>query len=579
MKSPNKFKFLLFSICMLLAFGCQKTDSNLEGAEALKKTSNLTSTNVFGQYSCTIDVTEHGILPSNSGVNNRNNFISLMDSLKNEPNRCPNIVFPTGIYPGVYIMPNGLDGMSIIGAGIDNTIIKMSPDSFGYPGSAGVLTVGGQQTKIKNLTIDGNGTLAHTTGFVPSSGDGYVCLHLSGNGSTADNLKLTNAYNKQSVIAANQVSITNSSFISNYDNCTMPDGSPCVGMDVDGIHVYGETQNYHTININNCSFQGNKRAGVFIEQKITSITIEDNEFIECTDGIKQQGRGTGINIVGNFFNACNRGINSQSGLGIMTIDNNIFQIQERVMLLHGGMKFADNNTNTGLSFTREFNGKTYEKLGHKIEFVNNTVEFVQGPFNTQATNVFDLATYNSGIAAIIPTFESRYNCVEELIIDNNIFSSQNVTTSPDLIRFNTHDFSDGHGFIHKTKILNNRWENGKMGPFQYPSQGGCLAEVFSLQVENNIFKNLQGCQLFGNYVAFQDNEIYNNPYDAAVIRAKNVDIYRNKFYANSNNPTRSKRLVFKRLYNKNIDQGDNYHYLNNSISPMVNWNTFSDPCL
>src|SRR5680860_619956 len=98
MKTLNNFEILLFSISMLLTFGCQKTDSDIEGTEALKKTSNLTLTKVFGQYPCTIDVTEHGILPSNSGKNNRDNFTSLMDSLKNEPNRCPNIIFPAGIY-------------------------------------------------------------------------------------------------------------------------------------------------------------------------------------------------------------------------------------------------------------------------------------------------------------------------------------------------------------------------------------------------------------------------------------------------------------------------------------------------
>lgn len=572
----KKISKLLTCISFFLIFGCETPNYNIYPSHQLLSEPNPPCPTPIDQellFECTINVTNHGIVPSdeNDPANNTEAFKSLMDSLKMTPARCPVIFFPKGTFYGVFNIPSGLNGLSIIGAGHPCTTLKMHPDNFATPGSGGVLTTLGENTSISHLTIDGNGTLAHNTNGYNPNGDGYVCLHIAGDGSTVFETKLTNSYNKQSVVAANNVSITNSYFISNYDSCNVSN-EPCPGgMDGDGIHFYGEANTYNTFTIENCFFSGHNRAGIFIEQLITTLNIVNNTFFQCVDGIKQQGKSTAIHIADNYFDHCNRGINSANGLGIMTVDNNVFHIQERAVLIHGGAKFNNVNTNTSLPFTHTFNGQEYQKLGHKIEFINNDIKFVQEP----SVAVIDLITYNSNNNQ---AEESRYNYVQELTVKGNTIDSESVNASPDLIRFWTHDFSDAHGFINKVTIENNQWEKGKMGPFTYMSTQGCLAEVRVLLVRNNTFKNLQGCALYSNYLAFEDNDIYNNPYDAALIRAIHADIYRNDFFADSSNPTRSKRLVINRIFTDTLHQGDNFHYLNNNVSSMVNYDSHTDPC-
>jgi hypothetical protein len=443
-----------FGILLILGF---ENDYNFELTENERMTEQR-GVYDLSQCSCSIDVTQHGVVASDdiNPIDNTNNFKALINTLKTSTH-CLCLSFPPGIYYGVFTIPAELDDMSIIGSGIATTTLKMPPRRFSYPGSGGLVGLYGDRSSISNLTIDGNGKLAHESGFIPAA-DGYVCLHIQGNGTSVSDVKFFNSYNKQCVVRADQVEIRNSTFVSNFSQCR-PNGIPCQGLDVDGVHLYGEAENHETIKIHNCSFENNGRAGVFIEQLITDVQITNNKFKGCKDGIKQQGRSSAINIKGNIFDACIRGVTSLSGLGIMTIDSNFFYIREHALTIHGGLVFDKVNTKTALSFTHNFNGRTYQKLGHLVEFKRNHVEFLPGTADGQPTNIFDIQTYSPGLAGTRLN-KSYYNYVHELIINDNTFISSGISTAPDLGRFNTNESDSSHGFINKVQIIGNHWKSG-----------------------------------------------------------------------------------------------------------------------
>ncbi|HAA21749.1 MAG TPA: hypothetical protein DCR93_30235 [Cytophagales bacterium] len=597
---------LLFS-GLACNFSCSNPDEEILSATQNVELRSLNSSLELPEGTCYVDVTTIAgfDIRASSDTNpydNTSEWIRYMAHLSANPSGCRNLYFPAGTYFGIFTSRSGEDKLSdlkIIGDGVDLTVLKMHPGRYSYPGSGGVVNLQGVNNGISDLTIDGDGYNAHqTTGYQPT-GDGFVLIDISGNNTEANSLKLINSFNKQMVLKADDLVVINCEFISSYNQCTAPEGGVCVGKDVDGIHIWGERGRHRkNIHIEGCTFQGNQRAGVFIEMHVINVTIDDNLFQDCRSGVEQQGPSSNIDIKNNRFFSCSRGIYSKNGLGVMTVENNDFRIGTSLIEIGGGIYFGD-NCDVAIPFTESFirfgQTKTYAKLGHRIDLNLNTIEFVDTEWSSLATDQIDIiriSTYNQSFANNANTElgdeVSRFSFVKTLNFTNNTIDAGNAANlAPRIFRLTTSRQTGAmvptmEGFVQEFNISGNSFISGDIaGPAYTISSGGYYPEIASLKVEDNIFHNLQGFRLIGDLTAFNRNEIYNNAFDAFLLSGKLAEAVGNKIYDldGQGDSVRRRRIVVNTALNEYPVLLINNEYYNNDAqgNPTLvgNMNTYT----